>query len=369
MSSGTFSHLRPAIILALGTWSFMFLLNAALYAMALGVPSFDYVASTTVISMLGVVFSIGLYLVARAVGGWPPLLRWTTLGSAVVTLAALLAVIDAFGALQITDMLPATRRLPAPLQAVNNFAIMVWQFGLLAAAFAMLESNRLAHQRERDLAEAQQMVVEAERTAAEARLSALRYQLNPHFLFNTLNAISSLVVTRRNAEAEGMLSRLSDFLRATLVGVPDAVVCLDEELSTLQTYLEVEALRFADRLIIEVDCPASLRNANVPGFILQPLVENAIKYAVAPSKRPVTISIIAEQQGDTLLLQVKDNGEGIGRSDGGKDGIGVGHANITERLQVMYGAAASLETKIMQPGYVATIRLPLSGGTEHGAAV
>src|SRR5690606_1139451 len=149
---------------------------------------------------------------------------------------------------------------------------------------------------------------EAERTATAARLAALRYQLNPHFLFNTLNAISSLVVTRRNAEAEGMLSRLSDFLRATLADVSDSVVSLDAELATLQTYLEVEALRFADRLIIEVDCPAALRDANVPGFILQPLVENAIKYAVAPAKRPVTIQIIAKRQGDALVLQVNDDG-------------------------------------------------------------
>ena len=369
MPPGTFSQMRPAMFLAVGTWSLMLLLNVVLYALAFGLPGLDYVASATAISLFGVIFSAVLFLVARVVGGWPSLLRWATLCLGVVLLAALLAVIDAFGAMQITDMAPESRRLPPLLQAVNNFGFMVWQFGLLAAAYAMLESNRLAHLRESDLAEARQSALKAERAATAARLAALRYQLNPHFLFNTLNSISSLVVTRRNAEAEGMLSRLSDFLRATLAGVPDGVVSLDAELATLQTYLEVEALRFADRLMIEVDCPAALRNAAVPGFILQPLVENAIKYALAPAKRAVTIQIVAEQQGDALLLEVRDDGEGSGPHGAGRNGTGLGHANIRERLDVMYGGAASFGTRRLQPGYAAAIRLPLSRhGERQGAA-
>lgn len=363
MPPGTFSHMRPAMLLALGTWSLMLLLNVTLYALAIGVPSIDYLASSIAIIILGVLFSAALFLIARMVGQWPPLLRWPTLGLAVVALAALLAVVDAFGALQIAamDTKAEVRRLPPLLQAVNNFAIMVWQFGLLAAAYAMLETNRLAHERERDLAEARQTALEAARAATAARLEALRYQLNPHFLFNTLNAISSLVVTKRNELAETMLSRLSDFLRATLAGGTDTVVSLDAELATLQTYLEVEALRFADRLIIDVDCPPSLREAIVPGFILQPLVENAIKYAVAPAKKPVTIAITAKEEDGNLVLQVTDDGDGgdnTGQSE--QERTGVGHANVRERLRVMYGAAASFSVEALKPGYRAILRLPLS---------
>ncbi len=363
MPPGTFSQMRPAMLLALGTWSLMLLLNVTLYALAIGVPSIDYLASSIAIIILGVLFSAALFLIARMVGQWPPLLRWPTLGLAVVALAALLAVVDAFGALQIAAMDTAAeaRRLPPLLQAVNNFAIMVWQFGLLAAAYAMLETNRLAHERERDLAEARQTALEAARAATAARLEALRYQLNPHFLFNTLNAISSLVVTKRNELAETMLSRLSDFLRATLAGGTDTVVSLDAELATLQTYLEVEALRFADRLIIDVDCPPSLREAIVPGFILQPLVENAIKYAVVPAKQPVTIAIIATEEDGDLVLQVRDDGDGdddIRRSD--QPRTGVGHANVRERLRVLYGPAASFSVEALKPGYRAVLRLPLS---------
>lgn len=353
-------QVRSAMALAVGTWSLMYLLNLTLYFLAAGPPGVQFAVSTAVVCLLGMIFSALLYFVARTVSGWNPLGRTAMLTLAVVVLAGALAVIDATGAIQIGDAIPGTKRsLSVSAQVVNNFAIMVWQFGLLAAAYAMLEAYRVAQEHLQDLARARQQATEAERAATAARLAALRYQLNPHFLFNTMNSISSLVVTSRNREAEDMLARLSEFLRATLAGDPNAMVTIDSELSTLQTYLEVESLRFGDRLEVNVQCPASLRDVLIPGFLLQPLVENAIKYGVTPTRRPVMLGIDVRREGDgRVAIAVTDNGGGEGRP-AARVSPGVGHANIRERLDVLYGAAAALDADFTATGYAAVVRLPL----------
>ncbi len=357
------SQVKSAMTLAVGTWSLMYLLNITLYLLAAGIPSVHFVVLAAIVCLLGIIFSIALFFIARAVGNWNPLARGAVLTLAVIVLAALLAVFDAAGAPQIGDAIPGVRRhLSVSAQAVNNFAIMVWQFGLLAAAFAMLDAYRVAQERLSDLALAKQRAVEAERTATAARLAALRYQLNPHFLFNTMNSISSLVVTRRNEEAEDMLSRLSDFLRATLGGDPNEMVSVDCELSTLQSYLEVESLRFGDRLEVQVDCPPMLRDVLIPGFLLQPLVENAIKYGVTLTKQTVTLGIAIRSEKDHLEIAVTNNGSRTVAAIPRKSGGGVGHANIRERLKVLYGDLASFDAGPTVEGYSAVLRLPVAIG-------
>lgn len=356
MSVQTNSQIKPAMYLAAGTWSLTLVLMFTLNLLLTGKPSLHYLISTAAVCSVGIALSAVLFAVAHTVSGWPALARWSALALGVIVASALLAVGDATFAVQITEGLTNARRLSVLIQAVNNFGIMVWQFGLLGAAYAMLESNRLAREHEMHLAEARRLAIEAERNATVAKLAALRYQLNPHFLFNTLNAISSLVITRRNAEAEDMLSGLSDFLRATLASDPDALISVDEELATLQTYLEVESKRFTDRLVIDVDCTPALRDAQVPGFILQPLIENAIKYAVAPSRVPVTVRVQVLAQAGMLVMEVSDNGENPGLA---AKSMGVGHTNIRQRLQVLYGDQAGLETECLNPGFRARIRIPL----------
>ena len=130
--------------------------------------------------------------------------------------------------------------------------------------------------------------------AQEARMAALRYQINPHFLFNTLNSISSLVLERRNAEAETMLLNLSTFLRATLAADPGGTIALREEIRLQQLYLAIEEVRFPDRMHVTVDIPCDLSALAVPALILQPLVENALRYAVEPSESMTTVSITAK---------------------------------------------------------------------------
>ena len=206
----------------------------------------------------------------------------------------------------------------------------------------------------------------AESAATNARLAALRYQLNPHFLFNTLNAISSMVVTNRPAAAEGMLTKLSEFLRGTLASRPDAMVPLEDELASIANYLEIEGFRLRDRLTFEVDCPPELADEPVPSFILQPLIENAVKHGVAPTSRPVTITVRATEDGDgKLLIAVSDDGGGTAVIAAG---FGVGLANVRERLLSVYGLDAELRTERLSPGFSVTMAIPMTEASERQAA-
>jgi len=174
------------------------------------------------------------------------------------------------------------------------------------------------------------------REAQEAQLRALRYQINPHFLFNTLNSLSSLILSNRTDTAERMLMNLSTFFRATLSADPTADVSLDEEIRLQRLYLDIEQIRFPDRLNVEVDVPDALLTARVPVLILQPIVENAVKYGVAKSKKPVTVRISAYEEAGRLHIKVKDDGEAA-TPDEDNGSTGVGLRNVCDRLATRYG--------------------------------
>ncbi|NNM76112.1 histidine kinase [Sphingomonas sp. ID1715] len=177
-----------------------------------------------------------------------------------------------------------------------------------------------------------------ESQASTAQLAMLRYQLNPHFLFNTLNSISTLVLLKQTERANAMLSRLSSFLRYTLVNEPLGQVTIEQEIETLKLYLDIEKMRFEDRLrpIFEVD-PVVLR-ARLPSLLLQPLVENSIKYAVTPLEEGADIIISARLVVDRLRLVVADTGPGPSdKKPGPATSTSVGLANIRDRLAQAYG--------------------------------
>jgi two-component sensor histidine kinase len=176
------------------------------------------------------------------------------------------------------------------------------------------------------------------RAAQEAELRALRYQVNPHFLFNTLNSLSSLVMRNRPDEAEQMILNLSTFFRASLTREANDNVTLAEEVRLQLLYLDIEKVRFPERLVVKVEVPGSLSDALVPALILQPLVENAIKYGVSRSSRPVTVTISAAALGRRLELSVRDDGDAIPTE--AEAGCGVGLANVTARLRAAYGDEA-----------------------------
>ncbi|MEP2101477.1 MAG: histidine kinase [Parasphingorhabdus sp.] len=196
--------------------------------------------------------------------------------------------------------------------------------------------------------------------AQDAELRSLRYQVNPHFLFNTLNSLSTLVMRSQPEEAEEMILNLSKFYRTSLSGDPLEDVALSEEVHLQNLYLDIEAVRFPKRLKTETDIPEKLMDVLVPGLILQPLVENAIKHGVAHSKRPVTISISAVAEGDFLKLTVADDGEAqmLGKSKAQSNGIGL--ANVRDRLETRFGSQAKLKTVHPESGgFIAELTMPL----------
>jgi two-component system LytT family sensor kinase len=205
---------------------------------------------------------------------------------------------------------------------------------------------------------------------AQAQLQALKMQLHPHFLFNTLNSISALL--HRDAEAaDRMVARLGDFLRLTLDNSGDQEVTLEQELEFLRCYLEIETVRFQDRLSVETDIEPETLRARVPNLILQPLVENAIRHGISRQSAPGRLAIRAARFGARLRVQVEDNGPGlalINESDahssipastrsGGTGGVGL--SNTRARLEHLYGAEHRFEfTRATPRGMIVTLEIP-----------
>ncbi len=187
--------------------------------------------------------------------------------------------------------------------------------------------------------------------AAEAHLTMLRYQLNPHFLFNTLNSISTLVLLKQTDRANAMLSRLASFLRYTLVGEPTAQVPVAQEVESLKLYLEIEKMRFEERLRPRFEIEPAAQDARLPSLLLQPLVENAIKYAVTPQEEGAEIAIEARVIGDRLVLTISDTGPGLNdAAPRPTSSTGVGLANTRDRLAQAYGPDHRFELKTNTSG-------------------
>ena len=204
-----------------------------------------------------------------------------------------------------------------------------------------------------------EQTLKATAAAHQAQLKMLRYQLNPHFLFNTLNAISTLILDGANETANLAVSRLSDFLRYTLDNEPTKTVTLGSELAALDLYLEIEKVRFGDRLIVEKDIEPDARDALVPSLILQPLIENAIKYAISPSEQGGTLRIEASLADEMLVLRLSDTGPGLGDGKTQQKPGGVGLKNTRERLKQFYGERQAFTLGPNEPsGLVITINLP-----------
>ncbi len=258
------------------------------------------------------------------------------------------------GLIDIDKVRPPAEYKPGPITEIADLAIyryfllMAWASLYLALGFS--ENVRVAERRAADFA----------RAAQTAELRALRYQVNPHFLFNTLNSLSALVMRDRRVEAEAMIMNLSTFYRTSLSGDPSEDVPLSEEIALQRLYLDIEAVRFPERLRVEIDVPDALAKRRVPGLILQPLVENAVKHGVSRTSNPVTIAISATYSGGALRITVSDDGPGPGPSatSGGRD-HGIGLANVRDRLQARFDGRATLEAgRGADGGWRATLVLP-----------
>jgi hypothetical protein len=303
--------------------------------------------------LLSMAFGMVLFAVFQAVVKWSPIKRAVALGCAVILIAIAHTSFDLLFTGWVAQHLEASwQSLPRNLsRGYISMFNYICVFSVNLALFVLMYTRRRDLRRERQLAEARW-------AAQQAQLTALRFQLNPHFLFNTLNAISSMIVTGRNRDAEDMTDRLSSFLRASLSSDPTALVPLETELALIEEYLEIEAIRFGDRLAIKIPCTSDAGEVPVPSFLLQPLVENAIKYGVGPSLNPVTIAVSARIEGADVILRVEDDGAGDGEQ-AKLAGTGVGLENVRRRLDAVYGEQASMTATPLDPGFAVTIRLPL----------
>ncbi|NJC41706.1 two-component sensor histidine kinase [Brevundimonas alba] len=225
----------------------------------------------------------------------------------------------------------------------------LWVFLTWACLVATLVGSAEMRTRERALAESEYQV-------QQARLHALRYQIHPHLVFNSLNAILALMGKGDQVSARRALELLSDYLRNALASSSASLVTLDREFGMQKLYLDIEAIRFADRLRIVFSVDPDARAALVPSIILQPLVENAVKHGLALSIEGATIEIGARRMGDRLSLWVQD--DGMSASDRIPEGFGIGLGNVRSRLQTHYGDDASLTAGPSGGGWRSEIVMP-----------
>ncbi len=231
----------------------------------------------------------------------------------------------------------------------NAFTLLAWS--VLYLAIKHHEAWLVARER----------ALQAEALASRARLETLRYQLQPHLLFNTLNGISTLVVEHRTAEASRMLSRLSDFLRLILSAPPGDEVALPVEIDLIERYLEIEQVRFGDRLTVSIDVRQDAWPALVPSLLLQPVVENAIRHGIAPREGSASLRLTVERVDQRLRMSVIDQVDGASTQiPGNGDRIGLG--NVRERLDRLYPAAHSLVVDSEGKGTRVTIEIPYRPG-------
>jgi signal transduction histidine kinase len=295
---------------------------------------------------LGAVFSLGLYAVLRRLTGYrfPVQVVMLTLLLLIWAVPFQLLfgwIVAAFGGKPL--------KLPAEQFVLSQSLFWLAPFGLWTAMILALLHDRVARSRDRRLA-----LVEAQ--AREAQLRALRYQVNPHFLYNTLNAIAALILDGKAEAAEAMVLRLSNFFRTSLANDPTSDVPLAHEIALQRVYLEIEQARFEDRLTVEIDIADDVATAFVPSLILQPLVENALKHGCSQQRGGSLVRISGRKLGGLLRVEVSDDGPGRSAIFG----TGTGLSNVRQRLHARFETAASLEAgPNAEGGYTAAITLPL----------
>ena len=351
--------------LQLAGWGAAFLLRAV-SALANQQP-FDLLALILVTTITGFSISLILSVIYRQLIRQRPLVTWGLTAVVLLVAVVLHASIDAWvqgvyyaGSRDTTFAQRLIGLLYLPLTLLGGWSALYYAINFF------LTVEQQADRLER---------LEAQATAAQ--LAMLRYQLNPHFLFNTLNSISTLVLLKQTEPANAMLTRLSGFLRHTLIAEPGSQVSLAQEIETLQLYLDIERMRFEERLRTEFEIEEAALAAQLPAMLLQPLVENAIKYAVSPQEEGACIALTARVIGDRLRLTVADTGPGVedaqrlGMQEPGDPppvpvpgrpvSTGVGLANIRNRLAQAYGEGHLFETR-SEPGggFTVLIEIPYS---------
>jgi two-component system LytT family sensor kinase len=286
------------------------------------------------------------------------LIKMKPLWTMVLSLIAVMLASSAFSVIETWSFATFLKPTSRPV-GVEYFGAILLNFALLAAWTALYYGINYFLLLEDEIRQREKL----EGQASTAQLAMLRYQLNPHFLFNTLNSISTLVLLKQTERANAMLARLSSFLRYTLANEPTAQVTLAQEVETLKLYLEIEKMRFEDRLRPHFKIESETIGARLPSLLLQPLIENAIKYAVTPAEHGADIWITAMREGQAVRIEVADNGDGTGSEFAASQSTGVGLANIRDRLSQAYGGAHRFETRQNERGgFSVIIEIPYETG-------
>jgi hypothetical protein len=354
------AHWSAALRTTVALWLFVLLIFLPLISERHAQSGWPSVALDSSTILLSIALGLMMFVPFKWSSGWPGPAQLLVRTAAVFIAATANTAFDLLFQAWIADhVAQAWSSLPNDFRraysSTLNYALI---FGVNMMLFHVNYTRRAWISQELRVSEANAM-------AQEAQLAALRYQLNPHFLFNALNSISSLIVTSRNHDAEQMTQRLCSFLRESISIDANEFIPLEDELSLTQEYLEVERVRFGARLDIAVACTDEAALALVPGFLVQPLVENAVKHGVARSNRHIEICIDARVEDTCLVVDVSND---LPPADAGKQslrGAGVGLANIRRRLQVIFADRATLIAGQADGRFTATLRIPFSAEEGH----
>lgn len=341
---------KAALVMALCVWAGHYLLLSTLYYLVPDRPSDpETLLARLVVGATGVSLCLGIYALLRRKAGprpWPLFFRAAGLST---VSAAILVLVGKAAFLHLT---PYYNLHPEhffhPYQTGWLFIGYLWMMLAWSALFAGAMVIGEMRRRDTQLAAMRQ-------AAREARLLALRLQINPHFLFNTLNTLVGFIALDRKEESERIVLNLSRFFRQSLTRTSSQLVPLDEEVEMLRVYLEIESARFRDRLRVHYDVPEECGPALVPGLILLPLAENSIRHALARSENGIEIIVGARREGEFLLVWLQDNAPPP--ADAGR-GSGAGLASSRQQLASLYGNAATLRAGHGADGWQNLIRLP-----------
>ncbi|OAN59086.1 sensor histidine kinase [Sphingobium sp. TCM1] len=351
----------PAIALysILGFWLF-YTLIVSLRALVVGFDAqMEMAARRMVVAVIGIIVTWILYLALRRFDRKPLLIRVIAAFSLAIPFAFAMAAANYY-MFNVYDPMSLFTDMDMHKKAEENYVLigivedaMSRFFFLSAWAGLYLALSYAAEARSTE-----RRAARLEQAAQQAELRSLRYQVNPHFLFNTLNSLSTLVMRNRPDEAEQMIMSLSNFYRTSLTGDPLDDVPLEEEVHLQKLYLDIEAVRFPERLTTVIDIPPSLLSACVPGLILQPVVENAIKYGVSRTSSPVEIRITAREDGDLMHINVTDNGPNP--PSAADRGSGIGLANVRDRLTARFGDRGRIVYGLREAGgFSVLLTLPI----------
>ena len=340
---------RAVLRLAAAYWVAVFLSTSVLWAVA-GTDPIESAPGKLASIAFALLLTTGMTLLLRRTLTWP--LWQQVVGAFALSLAAT----PISGAVDYLIYVVCVYPEPAPLDprelAYSLIFGMSLFFGWSCLYLVLCYSFALA--------EGERRMAALREEALSAQMRALAYQVNPHFLFNTLNAMTGLIEEGANANARGMVLKLSAFLRKTLTLDPTQDIPLSEELALQSDYLAVERTRFSDRMKVSFSVADDVRDIRVPPLILQPIFENAVKYGVGATRGPVEIALHAERRDGALVLTVEnDTPQEVAGSI--RSGMGIGLRNVADRIATHFAGAAALSSGYVRPGrFVVRLTLPLA---------